>query len=97
MIVFFSIRKADDHGNLAGLGDDDHPQYLTQARGDALYSPIGGGGGTQFISSPVVSTLNDSRGSAGAFSVDTANKRTFFKTNTNPHTWIVFNHADALS
>lgn len=27
-----------DHGSLTGLSDDDHPQYLTDARGDALYS-----------------------------------------------------------
>lgn len=26
-----------EHGELAGLGDDDHPQYLTAARGDARY------------------------------------------------------------
>lgn len=26
-----------DHGELAGLGDDDHPQYLNTARGDARY------------------------------------------------------------
>jgi len=26
-----------DHGALTGLGDDDHPQYLTNARGDARY------------------------------------------------------------
>ena len=26
-----------DHGALTGLADDDHPQYLTQARGDARY------------------------------------------------------------
>jgi hypothetical protein len=26
-----------DHGGLTGLGDDDHPQYLTAARGDARY------------------------------------------------------------
>lgn len=25
------------HGDLTGLGDDDHPQYLTEARGDARY------------------------------------------------------------
>lgn len=37
--------SVSDHGALAGLSDDDHPQYLTQARGDALYAPIGGGGG----------------------------------------------------
>ncbi len=26
-----------DHGALSGLGDDDHPQYLTPARGDGRY------------------------------------------------------------
>ncbi|RLB71280.1 MAG: hypothetical protein DRH04_02045 [Deltaproteobacteria bacterium] len=26
-----------DHGGLSGLGDDDHPQYLNNARGDARY------------------------------------------------------------
>jgi len=26
-----------DHGALTGLADDDHPQYLTNARGDALF------------------------------------------------------------
>lgn len=26
-----------DHGALTGLGDDDHPQYLTEARGDLIY------------------------------------------------------------
>ena len=26
-----------DHGSLIGLGDDDHPQYLNTARGDARY------------------------------------------------------------
>lgn len=26
-----------DHGDLTGLADDDHPQYLTQPRGDARY------------------------------------------------------------
>lgn len=29
-----------DHGQLTGLSDDDHTQYLTNARGDARYSPI---------------------------------------------------------
>lgn len=28
---------ATDHGALTGLADDDHPQYLTQARADALF------------------------------------------------------------
>ena len=30
-----------DHGTLTGLGDDDHTQYHTDARGDARYSPLG--------------------------------------------------------
>lgn len=29
-----------DHGLLAGLSDDDHPQYHNNARGDARYTPI---------------------------------------------------------
>jgi hypothetical protein len=30
-----------DHGLLTGLDDDDHPQYHTDDRGDARYSPLG--------------------------------------------------------
>ena len=30
-----------DHGGLAGLTDDDHPQYHNDARGDARYDPLG--------------------------------------------------------
>lgn len=30
-----------DHGDLTGLDDDDHPQYLNNARGDARYDAIG--------------------------------------------------------
>lgn len=30
-----------DHGALGGLSDDDHPQYLNNARGDARYSALG--------------------------------------------------------
>ncbi len=29
-----------DHGLLTGLGDDDHPQYHNNARGDARYTPL---------------------------------------------------------
>lgn len=32
-----------DHGALTGLADDDHPQYLNNARGDARYSALGHG------------------------------------------------------
>lgn len=30
-----------DHGDLTGLGDDDHPQYFDETRGDARYSQLG--------------------------------------------------------
>lgn len=30
----------NDHGDLTGLGDDDHSQYYNQARGDARYSVL---------------------------------------------------------
>lgn len=33
---------ATDHGSLSGLGDDDHTQYLTTERADALYISIVG-------------------------------------------------------
>lgn len=29
-----------DHGALTGLADDDHPQYLTEARAAVLFSPV---------------------------------------------------------
>lgn len=32
-----------DHGFLTGLGDDDHPQYLNNSRGDLRYSLLGHG------------------------------------------------------
>ena len=32
---------SSDHGSLTGLADDDHPQYLTEGRGDARYSGVG--------------------------------------------------------
>lgn len=32
-----------DHGELTGLGDDDHPHYYNQARGDARYLKLAGG------------------------------------------------------
>lgn len=33
------------HSALTDLDEDDHPQYLTEARADLLYEPLGGGGG----------------------------------------------------
>jgi hypothetical protein len=44
-----------DHGNLTGLGDDDHPQYLTEARGDALYAAVD--------TSPTITLSGDASGS----------------------------------
>jgi hypothetical protein len=40
---------ASDHGTLSGLLDDDHPQYLTQGRGDLRYSLLGHTHGTGSI------------------------------------------------
>lgn len=34
-----SASGVTDHGALTGLGDDDHPQYLTPVRGDTRYIP----------------------------------------------------------
>jgi len=33
-----SVTGVTDHGALTGLGDDDHPQYYNQTRGDARYT-----------------------------------------------------------
>ena len=41
-----SGQAPSDHGSLTGLSDDDHPQYLTASRGDALYAPLGTSGVT---------------------------------------------------
>jgi len=43
------------HGDLTGLGDDDHPQYLTEPRGDARYANIS--------SSPTITLSGDATGS----------------------------------
>ena len=44
-----------DHGLLTGLADDDHPQYLTEARGDARYAAVD--------SSPTITLAGDASGS----------------------------------
>jgi hypothetical protein len=41
-----------DHGALDGLGDDDHAQYHTNARGDARYLQLAGGTLTGFLTLP---------------------------------------------
>ncbi len=40
-VVLSNAVGVSDHGDLTGLGDDDHPQYLTGARGDARYGALG--------------------------------------------------------
>jgi hypothetical protein len=35
-----AVDTAADHGELTGLGDDDHLQYLTAARGALLFQPL---------------------------------------------------------
>jgi hypothetical protein len=42
----FDVGGVTDHGALTGLADDDHPQYLNNARGDARYAPVGAATGT---------------------------------------------------
>jgi hypothetical protein len=37
------VTSVGDHGFLAGLGDDDHTQYLNNTRGDARYLQLTGG------------------------------------------------------
>jgi hypothetical protein len=47
---FFSLGSGgagvSDHGALTGLSDDDHPQYLNNARGDLRYAPLASAGHT---------------------------------------------------
>jgi hypothetical protein len=45
-----------DHGALTGLSDDDHPQYLTEAEGDALYEPLGAASSLDELSDVAVSS-----------------------------------------
>lgn len=35
-----TLANAHDHGQMSGLADDDHPQYLTSAEGDAAYPAV---------------------------------------------------------
>ena len=43
LTVALSTPVITDHGGLGGLGDDDHPQYHDDARGDARYLQLSGG------------------------------------------------------
>lgn len=70
------------HSGLTGLADDDHPQYLTQARGDARYVQKtgdsmtgqlelreggGGAGGSLMLHDPGVSLVRMRSGSSGPY------------------------------
>lgn len=43
MVLLGGPSVVSDHGGLGGLSDDDHPQYLNQARGDVRYAALGHG------------------------------------------------------
>lgn len=51
-----ALADVNDHGALAGLDDDDHPQYHTDARGDARY-PTKAELAAAGVSAPTVSTV----------------------------------------
>lgn len=56
--VAFTILAASgaiSHGSLTGLGNDDHPQYHNDARGDVRYAPIVHG----HVQSDIVDLVND--------------------------------------
>lgn len=55
-INIVSETGVSDHGALAGLEDDDHPQYLNQTRGDARYSLTGHNHDTAYV--PQARTVN---------------------------------------
>lgn len=40
MVLLGAPSVVSDHGALGGLGDDDHPHYLTNARGDLRYAAL---------------------------------------------------------
>jgi lysophospholipase L1-like esterase len=65
----FDVGGVTDHGALTGLGDDDHPHYLNNARGDARYSALGhvhAVGGLTGLGTGVATALGVNVGSAGA-------------------------------
>lgn len=43
MVLLGGPAVVTDHGGMSGLGDDDHPQYINQARGDGRYAALGHG------------------------------------------------------
>lgn len=55
-----------DHGLLLGLGDDDHTQYHTDARGDLRYSLLGHGHAAADITSGTIATARLGSGVADA-------------------------------
>lgn len=70
------------HGDLTGLGDDDHPQYLTEARGDARYYTQAVADARYYTQSQVDSSLTGKS--------DTSHTHSYAATNHN-HTYNVNN------
>lgn len=42
-LLYAALSHLHDHGAMNGLDDDDHPQYLTEERGDDRYSQVNHG------------------------------------------------------
>lgn len=61
--------------------------HYTKAEITTLLSGVSAGA-LQIIADPIVTALNDSRGTAGAISFDEPNGYVFFKVSTSPHRWI---------
>lgn len=55
-----------DHGALTGLSDDDHPQYLNNARGDARYDALGAASAAQTAAATDATTKANAAQSAAA-------------------------------
>lgn len=55
-----------DHGALTGLSDDDHPQYLNNARGDARYDALGAASAAQTAAATDATTKANAAQAAAA-------------------------------
>lgn len=89
-----------DHGNLQGLGDDDHLQYHTDARGDARYYTQAQLGSTANALGASLVGIEDAAGEYTAIDVEGAlfesadNLNTHISDSNNPHNTSVSNLTD---
>lgn len=67
-ITFIGTTGVSDHGALTGLADDDHPQYLTEAEGDAAYADI-----SEPIAAAHLTDATDAHDASAVSIVDTGN------------------------